>query len=207
MLSDIDSLVRWSACLFLCTLLYFFNQLPARYGIKIDCDMFMRCITYLRDKQRVQLGPWVNGPGWRSEGAPDNPPPFEPYEGDILVSQDRRRAGKWREWERFYNKMSSHIPRAVTKPGKPDKKPYSDLEELDFVEEEEGVCEDEDLNEGDDFDEEDIVEEDEDDGEEVNEEEDDMDVVPGTDEYQISGDDDDTGTINGLNVHYGVSLC
>lgn len=98
--------------------------------------MFMRCITYLREGGRVQLGPWESAPGWRPEGAPDNPPPFEPYEGENLLSQDRTRATKWRAWERYYDKMSSHIPRAVTKPGKPDDKPYIDVEDEEEEKEE-----------------------------------------------------------------------
>lgn len=84
----------------------------------------MHNLLYLRFGNRVRLGPWINGPGWRPAGASrDNPHPFEPYDGD-LQSQDNVRASKWRTWEAYFDKMSRHIPRAVHKPGVKDPKPY-----------------------------------------------------------------------------------
>lgn len=84
----------------------------------------MKSITYLRYGQRVQLGPWTFAPGWRPRNAPKEAPSYAPYEGEDLQSQNDVRAAQWRKWESFYHKMSSHIPRAVVRPGVKPKRHY-----------------------------------------------------------------------------------
>lgn len=109
-------------------LLYFAKQMPSHYVLEIDADAFMHCVTYIRGGTRVRLGPWINGPGWRPAGATrTDPAPFEPHPGE-LKSQDEVRASKWRAWERYYDKMSSHIPRAVTRTGVGDPRPYTGVD-------------------------------------------------------------------------------
>lgn len=118
-----DSHIRFSGRLFFSTMNYYFKQLPPHYGIKLNGDRFHSCITYLRETQRVESGPWENGPGYRPDGAEDNPPPFRPCH-DNLVSQDSVREAKWKRWEAYYNKTASHIPCAVARPGKVGPRPY-----------------------------------------------------------------------------------
>lgn len=69
------------------------------------------------------MGPWTFAPGWRPDNAPGDPAPFEPYTGGKLVSQNELRASQWLQWDQYYRKMSSHIPRAVARPGRKPKKP------------------------------------------------------------------------------------
>lgn len=97
--------------------------MPPGYKIELNGDQFNKCITYLREDQRVEVGPWANAPGYRPEGAGDDHPLFNPCTTK-LVSQDVVREAKWKRWEAYFSKTASHIPRAVVKPGKVGPRPY-----------------------------------------------------------------------------------
>lgn len=91
---------------------YILNQLPPGIKPQINGDEMMHAISFEKRDRRLALGPWIDGPGWRREGASRDVPQFVEIEDDQVNQNDRRRA-MLKNWDAFATRMGRHIPRAV----------------------------------------------------------------------------------------------
>ncbi|KAJ7681807.1 hypothetical protein B0H14DRAFT_3535517 [Mycena olivaceomarginata] len=90
---------------------YFLLQLPARYQIRLDPDLFLQSITMVLDNRRVNTGAWDFAPGHRLPanmraawvGTVDCP-------DDQMIDQDQVRSDAWARWDEWVAKASAHIP-------------------------------------------------------------------------------------------------
>lgn len=87
--------------------LYFVRQLPQRYAVRLDSDVFLSAFSTEIDNRRQVILPWTLAPGWRSvhiDGEGDS---------DVAMSSpDQRtlRQSALDRWNDYYVKYSSHIP-------------------------------------------------------------------------------------------------
>lgn len=86
------------------------SQLPNELGLKIDSDRFLSSFSYVDvDGERRRVGPWAEGPGWRSVDAADA---SEDEPGD-LIEQTEHISTRRMEWTLHLNKCGGHIPSVV----------------------------------------------------------------------------------------------
>ncbi|KAJ7219899.1 hypothetical protein B0H12DRAFT_1078499 [Mycena haematopus] len=81
---------------------YFLLQLPARYKVRLDPDIFLQSITMQVDGQRVNTGPWEFAPGHA----------FLSIDGrhGYMVDQDQVRSDAWARWDAWTAVVATHIP-------------------------------------------------------------------------------------------------
>ena len=92
---------------------YFVLQLRQEYGVIIDSDAFLGAFTMDREGQRVKIGPWVLGPGYRPQQPPVQSTILPP--DHMLIDQERIRVPMRAKWEKYYQHAAGHIPYAVCK--------------------------------------------------------------------------------------------
>lgn len=79
----------------------------------IDSDAFLGAFTMDREGQRVKIGPWHLGPGYRQQHLPDQSTILtSDYQ---LINQEETRTSARLKWENYYNHTAGHIPYAVCK--------------------------------------------------------------------------------------------
>ncbi|KAJ7226513.1 hypothetical protein B0H12DRAFT_1328701 [Mycena haematopus] len=90
---------------------YFLLQLPARYKVRLDPDIFLQSITMQVDGQRVNTGPWEFAPGHR---LPEHRRTAWVYTVDCpdadMVDQDQVRSDAWARWDAWTAVVATHIP-------------------------------------------------------------------------------------------------
>jgi hypothetical protein len=84
--------------------LWFLNQLPARYDVRINRTDFLKSFSYDKDGIRTSVPDWVGGPGYSAESNPSDSQ--FPY-------QNRYRAEAAEEWARHTQKYGITIPSVV----------------------------------------------------------------------------------------------
>lgn len=72
------------------------SQMPKRYGLEVDLDVFMSAFTHSLGNKRVPCSTWSNGPGWR-----------------YGVSQDALRRAQAERWRQHREELAQHAPSMV----------------------------------------------------------------------------------------------
>ncbi|KAJ7470041.1 hypothetical protein B0H11DRAFT_2237846 [Mycena galericulata] len=88
---------------------YFLLQLPSRYRIRIDPDIFIQSITMQLDGKRINTGPWEFAPGHR---IPNRGPWVDGVDcpDDAMVNQDVLRSAAWARWDAWVALVATHTP-------------------------------------------------------------------------------------------------
>lgn len=122
---DTQAHVAFMARTLLLLAAFLMNQLPPAYDIHIDSDRFLSSFSYHVPDGRESVGPWANGPGYRSPGpapqaaaAGGSAPPAHgsstlAVDGVNLVSQIPHRTKIIKDWRLHANKLQKFIPHAV----------------------------------------------------------------------------------------------
>ena len=92
---------------------YFTLQLPPEYRMIIDSDAFLGAFTMDQGGQRIKIGPWLLGPGYRPQHPSDESTTL-PTEYK-LIDQEEIRVPMGDKWEKYYRHAAGHIPYAVCK--------------------------------------------------------------------------------------------
>jgi hypothetical protein len=88
---------------------YFLLQLPSRYQVRIDPDLFLQSITMLLDGKRINTGPWDFAPGHR---LPARGPWIHTVDcaDELMIDQDQVRSAAWERWDTWVAIVATHIP-------------------------------------------------------------------------------------------------
>lgn len=90
------------------------SQMPKRYGLEVDMDVFMSAFTHSLGNKRVPCSTWSNGPGWRDG-----------------VFQDALRRAQAERWRQHREELAQHVPSMVDS----NKVAPLDLDDQDTVDE------------------------------------------------------------------------
>jgi hypothetical protein len=95
--------VRWLLLL----MFYILQQLPATLKVQMDPDLIIQAITYERDGQRLNVGPWEQAPGHRRL----NQGPWNYNTGDgSSTNQSGVRSAAWVSWQEYEDHVATHVP-------------------------------------------------------------------------------------------------
>ena len=105
------SLVTFLVRSLLLLVYYFLLQLPKRYQVRLDPDLFLRSITMEIDGKRVNTGPWEFAPGHRlPEDQRESWIHTVSCSDDEMVDQDHVRSRAWERWDAWCAVVATHIP-------------------------------------------------------------------------------------------------
>ena len=90
-------------------------QLRPEYGVMVDSDAFLGAFTMENGGQRVKIGPWSLGPGYRPQQTSDHPAQSILPTDYKLIDQENIRVPMRLKWEKYYWHAAGHIPYAVCK--------------------------------------------------------------------------------------------
>ncbi|KAJ7718898.1 hypothetical protein B0H16DRAFT_1897435 [Mycena metata] len=106
MMEDV-SLFRFTICWLILFMFYVLQQLPKRLKVQVDPDLIIQAITYDRDGERRNVGPWEYAPGHRRA----SPGQWDYHTGGgARTDQDAIRSKAWADWFTYQDHVVMHVP-------------------------------------------------------------------------------------------------
>jgi hypothetical protein len=93
--------------------LFFIAQLPLSYAVRVDLDRFFSAFSMVVGQNRVQVKPWIYGPGHRRKDAKHSNSDREVIDNAQYVDQEGIRKAINKRWVAYESYTAGHIPWAV----------------------------------------------------------------------------------------------
>jgi hypothetical protein len=103
------SLVAFIVRSLLLVCFYFLLQLPSKYQVRIDPDLFLQSITMKIAGRRVNTGPWEFAPGHRLSNRGEWVEGVECTDEE-MIDQDKVRSDAWARWDAWAALVATHMP-------------------------------------------------------------------------------------------------